>query len=82
LDDYSSRAVITDFRWEGEGARGAKDRYEIRVNSGVVQLTLDTVETSTPSAKAQPAAEPTATGKPVSALEILLDGVESYVRGR
>jgi AcrR family transcriptional regulator len=80
LDDYSSRAVITDFRWEGEGARGAKDRYEIRVNSGVVQLTLDTRVSSAEPMIAPPAAEPVATTKPVTALELLLDGVESRVR--
>ena len=82
LDEYSSRAVITDFRWESEGASGAADRYEIRVNSGVVQLTLDIGVSGTPSAIAPPAAEPTPTAQPVSALEILLDGVESRVRGR
>jgi AcrR family transcriptional regulator len=80
LDDYSSRAVITDFRWEGEGARGAKDRYEIRVNSGVVQLTLDTRVSSTEPTISPPAAEPVATTQPVTALELLLDGVESRVR--
>ena len=47
LDDYSSRAVITDTRWMSEGASGATDRYEIRVNSGVVQLTLDTAVSET-----------------------------------
>lgn len=81
LDDYSSRAVITDFRWESEGASGSPDRYEVRVNSGVVQLTVDTAVTST-SPIAPPASEPTPTGKPASALEILLDGVEARVRGR
>jgi AcrR family transcriptional regulator len=77
LDDYSSRAVITDMRWESEGASGASDRYEIRINSGVVQLTLDTGVSSRPSPTAPPAPQPTATTQPVSALEILLDGVEA-----
>jgi hypothetical protein len=82
LDDYSSRAVITDARWMSEGASGATDRYEIRVNSGVVQLTLDTAVSDTESPIAPPPAEPSSTTKPSSALEILLDGVEKHVRGR
>jgi TetR/AcrR family tetracycline transcriptional repressor len=82
LDDYSSRAVITDFRWETEGASGSPDRYEIRVNSGVVQLTLDTAVSTSQLPIAPAAPEPTATTAPASALEILLDGVESRVRGR
>ena len=82
LDDYSSRAVITDTRWMSEGASGATDRYEIRVNSGVVQLTLDTAVSDTESTIAPPAIEPSSTTKPSSALEILLDGVEKHVRGR
>jgi AcrR family transcriptional regulator len=80
LDDYSSRAVIADFEWKTEGASAAPDRYEIRVNSGVVQLTLDTAVSSTSSPITPPAAEPAVTSAPASALEILLDGVESRVR--
>jgi AcrR family transcriptional regulator len=83
LDDYSNRAAIMDARWESEdGASGAADRYEIRVNSGVVQLTVDTSVSNTASPIAPPAAEPTPAAEPASALEILLDGVESRVRGR
>jgi AcrR family transcriptional regulator len=80
LDDYSSRAVITDFRWASEGATGAKDRYEIRVNSGVVQLTLDTVVSGAKPTIEPPVEESRPTTEPVSALELLLDGVESRVR--
>ena len=83
LDDYSSRAVIIDTQWRsGDGASTAPDRYEMRVNSGVVQLTLDTAVAGSQSPVAPAAAEPTAAGEPVSALEILLDGVEARVRGR
>jgi AcrR family transcriptional regulator len=80
LDDYSSRAVIADYEWKTEGASATPDRYEIRVNSGVVQLTLDTAVISTSSPIMPPAAEPAVTSPPASALEILLDGVESRVR--
>jgi AcrR family transcriptional regulator len=80
LDDDSTKAVITDVQWEsGAGAATAADRYALRINSGVVQLTLDTGVSSTPSAIVPPASETTPNAKPVSALEILLDGVESRV---
>jgi AcrR family transcriptional regulator len=82
LDDYSSRAVISDVRWESEGAAGAADRYELRINSGVVQLTLDTAVSSTPSTIVPSTAEPKPPTQPATALEILLDGVESRVRSR
>ncbi len=82
LDDYSSRAVIIDNRWVSEGGEGAADRYQMRVNSGVVQLTLDTAASSAASPTTPAAAEQAPTGKPASALDILLDGVEARVRGR
>jgi AcrR family transcriptional regulator len=86
LDGYSIPAVINDVRWETEGASMAADRYELRINSGVVQLTLDAQSSPAPPSgervgergvnEAKPAT------KPVSALEILLDGVETRVRSR
>lgn len=82
LDDYSSRAVILDTRWVSQGAEGATDRFEMRVNSGVVQLTLDTAVSSTQPPMAPGAAEPASTGQFALALEMLLDGVEARVRGR
>lgn len=79
LDDYSTKAVISDLRWESAGASGAADRYELRIHSGAVQLSLDTALSSTPSAALSTAEQQPA--KPsTSALEILLDGVESRVR--
>ena len=80
LDDYSSKAVISDLRWESEGASSAAGRYELRINSGVVQLTLDQAATVQPARQVEPA--PKQAGEPASALEILLDGVESRVRSR
>ena len=80
LDDYAIPAVINDFHWETEGASKAADRYELRINSGVVQLTLDTRVSSTPAPIVPPIVEPNRAPQPVSALEILLDGVESRVR--
>jgi TetR/AcrR family tetracycline transcriptional repressor len=80
LDDYSTRAVINDVHWESEGASSATDRYELRINSGVVQLTLDLGGRRTQSTIAPPAEESRPTTEPISALELLLDGVESRVR--
>lgn len=80
LDEDSIPAVINDVRWESQGAAGAADRYELRINSGVVQLTLDSGATSTPTPIAPSTAEARPARQPASALEILLDGVESRVR--
>jgi len=80
LDDSSIPAVISDVHWESDGASGAADRYELRINSGVVQLTLD----QTAKLQTMPEVERShpPIGQPVSAVEILLDGVESRVRSR
>jgi TetR/AcrR family tetracycline transcriptional repressor len=80
LDDYSIPAVITDVRWESEGASTAADRYELRINSGVVQLTLDQAASVQPQPSVE--VERPSIGHPASALDILLDGVESRVRSR
>jgi hypothetical protein len=79
LDDSSIPAVINDVHWESEGASKAADRYELRINSGVVQLTLDTRLSSTPALIA-PTVEPRPSKQAASALEILLDGVEARIR--
>jgi TetR/AcrR family tetracycline transcriptional repressor len=79
LDGYSNKAVISDVRWESEGAGAAADRYELRINSGVVQLSLDTAVRGTPPTIGSSIPEPVATSLPASALEILLDGVESRI---
>ena len=80
LDDYAIAAVISDMSWKSNGASSAADRYELLINSGVVQLTLDAGATSTPAAIAPSVAASRSATPSVSALEILLDGVESRVR--
>jgi TetR/AcrR family tetracycline transcriptional repressor len=80
LDGYSTKAVIADMRWESAGAAGAADRYELSIHSGAVQVLLDEAASSTPSPRAAPPVEKPAT-QPASALDILLDGAESRVRG-
>jgi len=79
LDDYAVKAAVTDSRWESEdGASVAADRYQLRISGGAVQVTLDSeMKTVDPII---PAAPVEANAERVSALEILLDGVERRVR--
>jgi len=81
LDEYSVKAAVLDSQWESEkDAMAALDRYQIRIQGGAVNVTLDaTAKTVKPVAdKARPAAA----GEAVSALKILLDGVEARIRKR
>jgi len=81
LDDYSVKATVTDTRWESEkGAAGARDRYQLRINSGAVQVTLDSEAKTVEPPVAEVPVE--ATRERASALEILLDGVETRVNRR
>src|SRR5205807_5525449 len=41
LDDLSTKVVLSDLHWQSEGASNARDRYELDVSSGVVDLRLD-----------------------------------------
>jgi TetR/AcrR family tetracycline transcriptional repressor len=82
LDEFSSNAVVTDLRWSSEGTGKPADRYELRIQGGAVQVSLDSEAKIVPRADTHPASAPAATGQPASALEILLDGVESRVRSR
>jgi len=81
LDDYSVKAVVTDSRWESEeGAAAAADRYQLRISGGAVQVTLDSEAKTVETLVAEVPAE--ATREAASALEILLDGVETRVNMR
>jgi AcrR family transcriptional regulator len=81
LDDYAVKAAVTDSQWESEeGAGAAVDRYQLRINSGAVQVTLDSEAKAVEPLVAAPPVE--ATREPTSALEILLDGVETRVNMR
>jgi len=77
LDDFSTRATVFDAHWESDGASVAADRFEIRVSSGAVRVSLD--EYTLKPAPAAVRAEPHAAAGPASAVEILLDGVEARV---
>lgn len=81
LDDYSVRATVTDSQWESEeGAAAARDRYQLRISGGAVQVTLDSEAKAVEAVVAEVAVE--ASHEPASALEILLDGVEARVNMR
>lgn len=81
LDDYSTKVAVRDVHWQSDGASGRGDRYELDVSSGVVDFKLDLY-----APKGRPpevsAGAPRAAGKPASALEILLDGVEARSKSR
>src|SRR5205807_8254072 len=42
LDDFSTKVVVTDIHWHSEGAENARDRYELEISGGVVDLQLGT----------------------------------------
>jgi AcrR family transcriptional regulator len=79
LDDYSTKVAVFDVHWQSQGASAAPDRYELDVSSGVVDFRLDSYIPKEQPLAAAPAA-PKPAGKPASALEILLDGVEAHLR--
>ena len=82
LDEFNSSAVVTDMHWSSDGAEKAADRYELRISGGAVQVSLDSEAKSVPRMATRPEPEPAAPGKPATALEILLDGVQARVRSR
>ncbi len=81
LGELAVKAAVTDLRWESEeGASVALDRYELLIHGGAVQVELDTFAPSPQAVRAasSDAARPGVAS--ASALEILLEGVESRVR--
>ena len=79
LDDYSVKAAVIDSQWESaDGAAAAPDRYQLAIKGGAVQVTLDSEAKAVPAVNAEVPVE--TPGEQVSALDILLDGVESRVR--
>ncbi len=80
LDTFVVNAATADLRWESQGASSSSDRYELRINGGAVQVTLDDKATEQPLAAAM--AQPESPGETASALEILLGGVESRISTR
>ncbi len=81
LDNYATKVAVFDVHWQTDGASAARDRYELDVSSGVVDFKLDAY---TPNVERiePPPVEPREAGKPASAFEILLDGVEARVKSR
>ena len=81
LDDFATRVVVADVHWQSDGALEARDRYELEVSGGVVDLRLDVYAPQQSPIEPQ-AALPDAGRTPATALEILLDGVEAHARSR
>jgi TetR/AcrR family transcriptional regulator, tetracycline repressor protein len=81
LDDYAVKAAVSDSQWESEqGASVAADRYHLSIKGGAVQVTLDSEAKAVDPVLAFAVTE--TIGESVSALEILLDGVERRVSSR
>ena len=78
LDQFSTKVAVFDVHWQSDGAAGARDRYEVDVSSGVVDFVVDSYTPKVDRAPDVPA-EPQPAGKPATALDILLDGVERRV---
>src|SRR6266567_3335415 len=79
LDEFATKATVSDLRWESEGASRSPGRYQLRINSGVVQVTLDSNASKVEPAMVGAGDERESTGAPASAIDILLDGVESRI---
>jgi TetR/AcrR family tetracycline transcriptional repressor len=80
LDAFAATALASDLHWESPGASASADRYELRINGGAVQVSLD--DKATPSSAPPVEPERPAAGQMVSALDLLLDGVEKRVSSR
>jgi AcrR family transcriptional regulator len=78
LDDFVLNVSVSDLRWESAAASAAADRYDLRLNSGAVKVTLDTYQPKPSSVHKEPRLD----RAPASALDILLDGVEARVSSK
>jgi AcrR family transcriptional regulator len=80
LEQFSTKVAVFDVHWNSDDAApSARDRYELDVSSGVVDFKLDTY---TPKVRPldTPPPEPKTKGKPATALDFLLDGIEAHMR--
>jgi AcrR family transcriptional regulator len=77
FDALSVKAATSDLHWESAGASASSNRYELRVASGAVQVSLDESAADEP---VPPVDLPVAfAARSASALDILLDGVETRI---
>jgi hypothetical protein len=81
LDEYSTKVAVFDVHWHSGDEAAVPDRYELDVSSGVVDLKLDSYVPEVERVAAAPV-EPQPTGKAMSALDLLLDGVEARIKAR
>ena len=83
LDEFSAGAVVTDLHWTSESGEQARlDRYELRIQGGAVQVSLDADMSGATKVAIEPEAASAGTAAAASALDILLDGVESRAASR
>jgi AcrR family transcriptional regulator len=80
LEQFSAKVAVFDVHWNSdEGAPTARDRYQLDVSSGVVDFKLDTYTPKVRPVDAAPP-EPRTQGKPATALDFLLDGIEAHLK--
>jgi hypothetical protein len=72
---------VLDVHWQSDGAASSAYRYELDVSRGVVNFELDAYSPKVERIDV-PVSEPKAEGRPASAVEILLDGVEARLKSR
>ena len=80
LDDYDVKVSLQDVHWETPGAHLAPHRYELRVSSGSVRISIDETGPDAPPPPDAAAHPPAAAGP--GAIAVVLDGLAALRRGR
>jgi len=78
LDAFSTRAAVLDGHWASPDARGAANRYDLRISGGAVQVSLDEIASPEPLDAVEMSAGPVKR-EHGSAIELLLDGIERRI---
>jgi hypothetical protein len=80
LDAFSTQTAVLDGHWMSPDARGAPNRYDLRISGGAVRVSLDEIASPAPVDTPDPIVGPVRP-EPGSAMELLLDGIERRVAG-
>ncbi|MGH7877546.1 MAG: hypothetical protein ACRENM_07730, partial [Candidatus Dormibacteraceae bacterium] len=79
LDEFNLRTIAADAHWETSGAGRSRDRYDIRISSGVVKVSIDMrAALDSPAPGAPPGLRPEVDLR--TGLELVLDGIESRLK--
>ena len=80
LDAFSTRGAVLDGHWASPDARGAANRYDLRISGGAVRVSLDEIVSPAPVDTPDLIVGPVRP-EPGNAVELLLDGIERRVAG-